>query len=500
MFKNIIANLIGKFWSVLSNFLFIPLYIKYLGFESYSIISFTLVIVGLMAVLDSGLTATLSREFAREDNSLTDKIKIFKTVESLYFIIISVSIIVLYILSDLIAFKWLNLIKLNPEKISIYVKIISIGVGFQMLLRFYMGGLLGLEKQIEANVYQILWGIVRNGMVILVIFFLPSLEVFFIWQTVTKVIFALVLKLTLNKHLTGKYICNLMPKIDRAVLSQIWRFAGGMLLISIVASLNSQMDKLAISKYLAVESLGYYTLAVSLSMSIYIFVGPISVALLPRFTALFSKGNSIEASLLFSKVNVYVGIIVFAIMANMSFFGEELIWVWTGDKQLAAEAYIYLPIISISYTMLSLSILPYNIAIANGYTKLNNLLGLISLFITLPGYWIATKYYGGIGAASVFCIVQISATLIYIFFIKKKFLKEVKLKSLYANQILFPLLISIVLVYVFSSLKPSISVGRIEILLWVGFSTFITILISSFLLIPMDQIKQIANLKFIKNK
>lgn len=50
--KNIFANLIGKFWSLLSGFLFIPLYIKYLGFESYSVISFTLMIAGIMAILD----------------------------------------------------------------------------------------------------------------------------------------------------------------------------------------------------------------------------------------------------------------------------------------------------------------------------------------------------------------------------------------------------------------------------------------------------------------
>ena len=72
MIKNIIANFIGKFWSILSGFLFIPLYINYLGFESYSIISFGLVISGLMAIMDAGLTATLSRELARKDNSHED--------------------------------------------------------------------------------------------------------------------------------------------------------------------------------------------------------------------------------------------------------------------------------------------------------------------------------------------------------------------------------------------------------------------------------------------
>ena len=96
--KNIIANLAGRFWSIFSTFVFIPLYIKYLGFESYSIISFTLVLVGLMAFFDGGLTATLSREFARSDNSISDKKNVFNTIETSYLLIITIVSISLYTL------------------------------------------------------------------------------------------------------------------------------------------------------------------------------------------------------------------------------------------------------------------------------------------------------------------------------------------------------------------------------------------------------------------
>ena len=498
MRKNIIANFIGKFWSVLSNFLFIPIYIHYLGFESYSIISFTLVIAGLMVVLDAGLTATLSREFARMDNTLTEKIRIFKTAESFYFIIIGLCIIILYFLSDAIAYKWLNLNNFNPYRVSYFIKIISFGIGFQMLLRFYLGGLLGLEKQIKANLFQISWGIVRNGLVVVVIIFAPNLEMFFLWQTFSTVIFAIVLKFTLNKSLTGSYVFDLVPKIEMAVFKNIWRFAGGMLLISLVASLNLQMDKLTISKLLSVESLGYYTLAVSLSMGILIIVNPISVALLPRFTALYSKGKSIEASLLFSKINMYVVIVVFAVMANISFFAEKIIWIWTGNEELAIQAHIYLPIIAISYAMFALAIFPYNIAIANGYTKLNNKLGLISLFVTLPGYWFATKYYGGLGAASVFCVVQTSITLIYIYFINKKFLKGIKLKTLYIKQMLMPFIISMAIAFGFSLISLKVFDNRIVTLGWIGLSTITTLVISALILTPLQQLKQVINVNFIK--
>ena len=61
MKKNILANIVGKVWSVLSIFIFIPLYIRILGIEEFSIISFGILLTSITALLDSGLTSTLSR-------------------------------------------------------------------------------------------------------------------------------------------------------------------------------------------------------------------------------------------------------------------------------------------------------------------------------------------------------------------------------------------------------------------------------------------------------
>ena len=99
---------------------------------------------------------------------------------------------------------------------------------------------------------------------------------FFIWQTLSTMLFAILIGLSLKKELTGTYNFDFQFKIEISVLKKIWRFAAGMLLITFVAGLNTQMDKLAISKFLPIEDLGYYTLAVSLSMGIIILVNPIS--------------------------------------------------------------------------------------------------------------------------------------------------------------------------------------------------------------------------------
>lgn len=478
MKKNIVANLLGKLWSMMSGFLFVPLYIRYLGFESYSVISFTLIISGLIVILDAGLTATLSREFARADNDQVEKNEIYKTLETCYFLIGLIIIILVFSLSDVISSKWINIATINSSLISFYIRVFSFDIGFQMLFRFYMGGLLGLEKHVKANLYQISLGIVRNALVVIAIMNLPTLKTFFIWQCVSSIIYAVLIKLSLEKTLIGKYSLNIKMKIDKKIILKIWRFAGGIMLISLVSALNTQMDKLAISKLLSLETLGYYTLAVSLSNVIVAIATPFSSAILPRFTNLFSGGKIKEASMLYQKIGLFLAVAIFSIYANMLFFSEQLFYVWTGNLELASNAHFYLPYIAFSMSMLAVAVIPYSVALANGYTKLNNIMGIISLFVTLPGYWIATSIYGGIGAAIVFCFVQTITTFVYYYYINKKFIRIIPIKTIFVRQIIKPLVIAVIIVYLIQFVPLIYGKSRLVTFVYIGISTATTLVIT----------------------
>jgi O-antigen/teichoic acid export membrane protein len=492
MKSNIIANILGRFWGVISGFVFIPLYIKYLGFENYSIISFTLIISAMMAILDAGLTATLSREFARSDINKKEKISIFKTLETCYIIIAVICILIVFSSSSTIVSYLLNLTSISENKASYCIKIISFDIAFQLLFRFYMGGLLGLEKQIKANAYQVGLGVLRNGLVLFGIIFIPSLELFFYWQAGASIIFTLLIKLALEKELSGHYIFTISFKLDKKIIRKIWKFAGGMMLISLVAALNSQMDKVIISSLLSIETLGYYMLAVSISTGLTILVSPISTAILPRFTSLFSSGHIEKVSLLFSKTSIFVAILIFSFMANMIFFAEEILYTWTGDFKLAESSAVFLPFMAVAMGALSLAFIPFNVAIANGYTKINNILGIISLCLVLPGYWFATKIYGAIGASVVYCVAQVIITLVYIYIINQKFVK-IKLSEIYLKQILQPLILSLIITYLFT-LTPIFSHSdRWLMILSIGSSILITLMINIIILVPRKEIKYLLS-------
>jgi len=493
--KNIIANFFGRFWSVLSNFIFVPLYINLLGLESYSLISFTLVLNGIMAMMDAGLTATLSREFASSNNSVYEKLRIYKTLETCYFIIAALVIVLLLFSSELIAFRWLNLEKITSDEVSFYLHIISIEIGFRLLSNFYSGGFIGLEKQIKSNMYQVAYGVVRNGFVLMPIFFYPSLRVFFIWQATTTILYVVFIRFDLSYTLTQSFsLFFKKPRIEKEVIYRIWKFAGGMMLISTVAGLNTQMDKLALSKLLPIEVLGIYTLAFALAKGLGILSSPVSVAILPRMTALFTAGNKLKAVEIFNKGYLLVSIVIFSFAASMIFFAKELIWVWTNDVHLAEKASVFVPWIAMGTAFLSLGNLPYNVAIANGYTKYNNILGISSLVITLPGYWLLTNIYGGIGAAITFSFVQVIVVIIFLHIVNKKFM-QLSIKIIFFRNFILPILISGFVTFMINN-AIIFEGNRLTVLLKIGFTVACTLATNILILYPTKSLlKQFLKIK-----
>lgn len=448
MRKHIFINFVGRFWSVISAIAFIPLYIRYLGIESYAIISFTLVLSGLMAVLDAGLSASMVREFSLATNTTPNKQRIFHTLESIYVLISLIASGLIFFSSQFIAEEWFLVDGISTNSITLCIQIISFEVGLRLISNFYLGGLLGLDLQVKSNVLQIVYSIVRNGLVVIPIYFLRSLEVFFYWQLFSTVLYVFAGRWLLIKALERKTFF-LMPKVEKEIIQKVWKFAGGMMLIALVAAVNTQLDKLTLSAKLPLEVLGFYTLSFSLANGLLLVSTPIATSLLPKMTNAYSALEMDKATALFILGQKIISILLFSGLAMLTIFSNEILWIWTRDLEIAQSASEYLPWLALGASFLGLQILPFNLAIANGFTKFNNILGITSLLITIPGYWLMTMQFNGIGAAWTFASVQVISGFIYIYLINKKYL-HLQFLYLFGNLISTPIVISFLIALLLS--------------------------------------------------
>jgi len=472
--KNIAANYIGKLWSFASIFIFIRVYIEILGIQSYAIINFYAVILGLLAFADSGLTVTLNRELAKE-NTVENKANLLFTFQRIYLGICTSVVLLILLFSDYIGHNFLKSNLYTPIEVSNLVKLIGIGIGLQLFSTLYEGGLMGLQKQVLVNKINIIWSLFRSGIVIFPLLLLPSLKVYFIWQIVCN----LVLLIVFRANLWNELKTDSKTVFSKELLNNIWKFALGMMGIAFISAINIQIDKLVTSKILDLKSFGYYSLATTISQIPLLVATPIIVAIFPVFSKLVSTKNITEKTAYFHKFASIITMISAPIVACVFLYSIPLVTLWTGDVIIANAVDTTVKILVIGGFFLCLQLIPYYISLANGHTRTNIILGFLGLFVIIPLIIFSVDKYGMVGASFPWILVNFISLVIMSTVIIHKFLPNQFLKWLFYD-VLIPTFITIVTVTVIYFLTNHL-VGRywfvIEMCLIVSISLILNVVV-----------------------
>ena len=434
--KNIIANYVGKLWSIISVFIFIPIYIKILGIESYAIINFHVVLLTIMYIADAGLTASFSKEAARSDDKkyLGD---LLISTERIYFFISLFVVVLIFLFSDIISDNLLQSESFLKSEISTYISLMGISIALQLYMSLYNGGLMGMQKQVQANGIQIVYGLFRSGIVIIPLYFYPNLHTFFIWQIIINTFF-----LFFTRNRLHQYISIKTSKFDLFLLKNIWKFAFGMMGMSLIYALNTQIDKLVVSKMLSLKDFGYYSLATTISQIPFIATLPVAVAILPQITRLTSESNKDNMRNLFHKYS-YIIVSISSIITIILFsFTKEIMMIWVHDEGIVNNTVVIIKILVIGGFFLSAQLMPYHLAIAHGHVKTNLKLGIINLIIIIPLLVLLTSNYGLVGASIPWLLINLIGFIVLGYIFIPKFLTK-ELTRWFLVDTIIPLSISI---------------------------------------------------------
>ncbi|MGJ1535279.1 lipopolysaccharide biosynthesis protein [Sphingobacterium multivorum] len=427
-YKNIIANYVGKLWGFISIFLFIRIYIDILGLQSYAIISFYSTVLGILAFADSGLTATLSREMAKKSD-LNDKANLLYTFERIYIIICVLIILIVLVLSDYISRNFLKSDVYSESQISYYIKLIGIGIGLQLFSSLYEGGLMGLQKQVLTNKIKICWGAFRSGLVILPLYFIPKLELYFIWQIISNFLLLIIIR----KYLWDELKNSQNNYFSKELLRKIWKYALGMMLIGLVSSINIQIDKIITSKLLDLKLFGYYSLATTISQVPFLVVSPLMAAVFPLFTNSVSSNNLNLTKEHFHKYSYIISLVSAGVAFSIFFYAKDLIYVWTGDQSISASIDFSVKILVVGGLFLCIQLSPFYLALANGYTKINIISGTICVAFIVPMMYYSIHKNGLNGASLPWLFINVFSFFLIGTVILKKFLRTELFKWLFLD-------------------------------------------------------------------
>lgn len=443
MKRNVLANLIGKGWNIVSVFIFTPLYIKLLGVESYGLVGFYSTLLVILAFADMGFTATLSREMAKfEVSSFENKNylqNLLRSYEVFYLAISSLIAIIIWITSPLIVHKWLHISeRLNTDQTILSIRLMGIAIALQLPSDLYFGGLMGLQKQLLANSVQIAWGIFRSvGAIALMWFYSPTIIVFAAWQLIANSLYFILIRLSLWKLVKTRY----RAFFDINTFKLTWKYSVGMVGLSLISIFLTQSDKLIISRFLPLKLFSYYSIASTVSSVPLLIATPVAMAVFPRMVSLLSMGNIEELKNIYLKFSAIISVLIFSTSAVLLIYIHYFIILWTGSTEISDNVKWVARFLILGQVFQAVTLLPYFLALTHGNVKVNLYVGICSIFLYLPLLVSLVSKYGILGGGISWFIVNLIITPIYMYYLHYKFMSDAFLHWL-KFSILTPLTVS----------------------------------------------------------
>lgn len=409
--RNLSIGLANSIWSAIIAFAVVPIYLKYLGAESYGLIGFFTTTQALIALLDLGLSSTINREIAKS-TSPAEHVEATKLLHSLAIIYWAISILILVgimALAPLIANYWLQAKQLPTNTVLHAIMLIGLVVACRWPIALYQGALLGSHRlALQSGINMMMATLSSLGAVLVLIFISPTIEAYFIWQAIVGGLYVVVIRNTAWK-IVGR---PTDLRFDWTQLKSIWRFSLGMTGIGITSLVFTQLDKVILSKMLSLEQFGHYMLASMLVSGLYLLIIPVYNVIYPKLSALVAQKEINQLTEVYRNGTRALTSLLFPIAMTLVLFSYSIVQAWTMSPVIAQSVAPIVGLLAIGSALHGAMYFPYALQLANGMSKLALNINVILMCAFGPLIILFTLNYGIFGSAIAWLTVQV----LYLFF------------------------------------------------------------------------------------
>jgi O-antigen/teichoic acid export membrane protein len=472
--RNLIANYLGQGWVALMGLAFIPSYIKYLGMEAYGLIGLFGVLQAWLVLLDMSMTPTLSRELARFTGGEYSAVAIRDLLRSVEHVTIGVAFLIalgIWAASGWMAGEWLRAENLPVNVVANAFAIMGVVTALRFIEGIYRSAVSSLQHQVLYNVINAVMASARSiGALSIMIWITPSIEIFFIWQGLISVA-------TLAVLATVTY--RILPRGPRRgsfsviALRNVGGFAGGMIGITFLALLLTQVDKILLSRILTLSEFGLYTLASTVAGALYMLISPITAALYPRLCELQARGDTDEFTALYHKAAQVVTVIAGSVAIVVMVFSENILTLWVHDASLASRSAHLVSLLILGNLLNGLLWIPYQAQLAYGWTSLTLKTNIVAVLILMPAIMWIVPIWGAEGAAWIWIGLNTGYIFISMNFMYRRILRAEKWRWFF-DDLIVPIGVGLVVAITIKWAVPK-PVGTFEQLAVLSMSSFATL-------------------------
>lgn len=418
---NIAANLGSKVWIAGTNFVAVPFLVRLLGIHSYGLITFFTTLMGIVSLLDLGISTAVNRQLSRDGPDHPASADLARSLEIIYWSVAAFLGLGIYGLAAWLASDWLAVPADQVLEVTRAIRIMAVVVFFRWPVALYSAALLGLQRQVLQNAIAAGAATLQNlGSVLVISLLTPSVATYFICQAIIASLWCVVSR----QALWGSFARRPRPPFaSLQSLSAIWRFSLGVFAITISSVILTQLDKVVLSRILTLEDFGYYGLASSISNVITVIPTAVYAAALPALSQSFSEGPD-EKSLAkrYHSLCQALSVLVMAPALTLVLFSHELLRAYTGDARITERTYQLVSLLGVGNLFLAVMIMPLALQLAGGWTRLSMLKNLFALSVFVPTLLFAAHAFQGRGAAATWILLTAGYFLLEVPFMHRRVL------------------------------------------------------------------------------
>jgi len=405
--RNIIANYVGRTWTVLLGILLIPVYIKFMGIEAFGLVGFYMALSGVLGILDLGIGSTMNRELARlsaKVGSAGEQRDVVRTLEVIYWGIAIFAGIVVILFAPYITHSWIKAQNISSVSILKAVQLMGIAVALQFPISLYQGGLMGLQRQVLVNAILILTGTLRGVGAILVLWLVsPTIETFLVWQVVASIIgsgaFLVAMWWSLPKH-------KQHARFRGNILYGVWKYAAAISANAIIGVVLTQLDKVILSRMLTLKMFGYYSIAATVASAIWMIIIPFNTAVFPRFVQFHEIERSQELRILFHHSSQILSFMLFPVCAILIIFSREILFLWMRDPSVVENCHLIVSFLVFGTMLNGIASIPAYSATAFGWPQLITYTNATQALVIIPIIVGMVYWLQGVGAAIAWVVLN----------------------------------------------------------------------------------------------
>jgi len=345
----------------------------FLGPEAFGIVAFSTTVLLTVVFLNQFTTPVVVRTLAAQGSDPEGIIGGWQVLRSFELVSVGTGIAIGILIAagaPLLARYGLKGNHVSQQTVLWSVQLIGLQIACQWPSYFYRAGFVGLARQDVFASIAVPFAALQSGGALLLLWLVsPDLLLLFCWLAATSLAYSLVLRVLLLRHMPPA-----PEKIGRnwKTPSSVWRFSAGTLVIGLGASLLTQTDKLVISTFVPLSVFSAYSLASMLAVQVVTVVAsPLTVSLLPRFSALFSSAEQRTLAAEYHRWTQLLMVIMLPVLGVLFAFGDPVLKLWLGAQSpLVPLSSQFLPVLSIGTMFSIMMIPPYLLQMSVGWSSL----------------------------------------------------------------------------------------------------------------------------------